>query len=259
MVIKVIVVGAKGKMGSQVIKGLTEADDMKVIGAVDINNVGEDLGITIHQKLLGITIHNDLEKLLQQLTPDVIVDFTRKESAMHNINVALKKGVSVVVGTTGFSEEDLTDLDKSAKNSGVGLFIAPNFSLGAVMMIKCAQEVSKYFFQSEIIEYHNDKKVDSPSGTALATAQALAGKEGKNKESNDKSPCRGGEYGRTRIHSVRLNSLVAHQEVIFSGLGELLTIRHDTFSREAFMPGILLALRKVRDFQGLKIGLENIL
>lgn len=259
----VIVVGANGKMGREIIKGLGQHEDITIVGAVDISNVNTDIGELVFGKSTGVRITADLFDTLEKVDKHcIVIDFTRKESAQKNIPVALKKGIPVVVGTTGFTEEELAELDALATENKTGILVAPNFSLGAVLMMKYAGELSKYYQQAEIIEYHNDKKVDSPSGTSIATAKGMCYKDQAcraDSDSHDPARCRGGEFNGVRIHSVRLQSLIAHQEVMFSGVGELLTIRHDSYSRESFIPGILLAVKKAGSWQGLKFGLDQIL
>jgi len=260
--IRVVVTGACGKMGKEVIAGVRSCSDMELVGAVDICNQGKDIGVLNGCLPLGIPVTENLDKLLAALAkPVVLIDFTVKEAARKNIPVALKNGVHVVMGTTGFSQEELAEFGKLAEENNVGLFVAPNFSLGAVLMMKAASEIARYLDQVEIIEYHNDKKVDSPSGTAITTARGIKenmtapGRTDGVKEDQ----ARGADYEGIRIHSVRLKSLVAHQEVLFSGCGELLTIRHDSFARVSFIPGILMAVRKVSQWSGMKYGLETIM
>ena len=171
---------------------------------------------------------------------DVAIDFTRPDTVRTNVEGALRAGVPCVVGTTGLSDEDLADLDKLAREHGVACFFAPNFAVGAVLMMRFAAAAARHFPRAEIVELHDEAKVDAPSGTAKATAKAMGGD--------------------VPIHSVRLPGLVAHQEVLLGGLGQLLTIRHDTTSREAFVPGVLLALEKLPSLEpGLTVGLENLL
>lgn len=260
--IRVVVTGACGKMGKEVIAGVRRCPDMELVGAVDICNQGIDIGVLYGGMPLGVPVTENLDKLLASLAkPVVLIDFTFKEAARKNIPVALKNGVHVVMGTTGLSQEELAEFGQLAEENNVGLFVAPNFSLGAVLMMKAAREIARYLDQVEIIEYHNEKKVDNPSGTAIATARGI-------KENTTATGCidgvkengaRGADYEGIRIHSVRLKSLVAHQEVLFSGCGELLTIRHDSFARESFIPGILMAVRKVSQWSGMKYGLETIM
>jgi 4-hydroxy-tetrahydrodipicolinate reductase len=171
---------------------------------------------------------------------DAAVDFTRPDAAAANAIAALGEGVPSVVGTTGLQREELERLDEAARQAGVACFVAPNFALGAVLMMRFAAQAARHLPHAEIIELHHETKVDAPSGTARATG-ALLGEE-------------------TPIHSVRLPGLVAHQEVLFGGTGQLLTIRHDTFSREAFVPGVLLALARLHELPaGLTVGLDELL
>jgi 4-hydroxy-tetrahydrodipicolinate reductase len=168
---------------------------------------------------------------------DAAVDFTRPDAVEANVRACLEQGVPVVIGTSGF---DLTSVDAAAREAGVPAFYAPNFAIGAVLMMRFAAQAAAFMPKAEIVELHNEAKVDAPSGTAKATAELIGG-----------SP---------PIHSVRLPGLVAHQEVLFGGEGQLLTIRHDTFNREAFVPGVLLALEKVRSLPpGLTVGLDRLL
>lgn len=261
--IKVAVTGASGKMGREIIKGLSQVEDVQIVGAIDIQNIGKDAGELAGISTLGVQVTDQLSQFLEEKQPDVVIDFTFKDAAKKNIPVILKKGVSVVAGTTGLSKEDLAEFAQLALQHNTSMFLAPNFSLGAVLMMKYAREIAAYYSQVEVIEYHNDKKIDSPSGTALATARKISENllpdDTTGKQNTVESSCRGGDFDGIRIHSVRLKSMVAHQEVLFAGTGELLTIRHDSFSRESFLPGILMAVRKVKLWKGLKVGLEEIL
>lgn len=256
--IRVVISGACGKMGKAIIKGIMKAEGFKIVGAVDICDIGRDLGDLVGSRPIGIKVTGSLQELLPGLEkPLVVIDFTHRDAARVNIPQALNHGASVVMGTTGLSQDDIRTFARLAEENGVGIMIAPNFSLGAVLMMKAAREISRYLNQAEIIEYHNDMKVDSPSGTAISTALGM--KDNISKSNRDEKPARGADYGGIRIHSVRLNSLIAHQEVLFSGYGELLTIRHDSFSRESFLPGIIMAARMVGSWQGLKYGLDSIM
>jgi 4-hydroxy-tetrahydrodipicolinate reductase len=257
--LKVAVTGASGKMGREIIKGLSQFADIQIVGAIDIQNIGKDAGDLAGISSLGVIVTDQLAQFLERKQPDLVVDFTHRNAARKNIPVILQKGVAVVAGTTGLTEEDLAEYDRLARQNHTSMFLAPNFSLGAVMMMKFAREAAAYFSQAEIIEFHNDKKIDSPSGTAIATARKINFASDAEKSTAPESSCRGGDFAGVKIHSVRLKSMVAHQEVLFAGTGELLTIRHDSFSRESFIPGIAMAVRKVKLWTGLKVGLEEIL
>jgi 4-hydroxy-tetrahydrodipicolinate reductase len=193
----------------------------------------------------------------------VAVEFTTPHSVVDNVRFCIENGIHAVVGTTGLRAEDLDDLTRRAAGGGVGVLIAPNFALGAVLMMTFAQKAARYYDAAEIIERHHDRKLDSPSGTALRTAslmneerasgwQVAAGREAV-------AGSRGGDSDGVHIHSLRLPGSVAHQEVIFGGVGETLTIRHDSLDRSSFMPGVLLAIKRVDTLEGVTVGLEHLL
>jgi 4-hydroxy-tetrahydrodipicolinate reductase len=232
-VIRVAVAGAAGRMGETVCLAVEQAPDMELVGRAD--------------PLLGVT----LTQMLEQCTPEVMVDFTRPDTALENALDCLRAGVHVVIGTTGFDIAALTEQARGVSSSstqdaqGANVFIAPNFAIGAVLMMRFAAEASKYMSKAEIIELHHDGKLDAPSGTAARTAQLMARASGA-----EPPP----------IHSVRLPGIVANQEVILGDIGQTLTIRHDTTGRESFMPGVLLAIRGVRALQSSPVvGLEHLL
>ena len=216
--IRVAVAGAAGKMGQAVCEAVSGAPDMELSGQAD--------------PALGTSLTDVLPHA------DVVVDFTRPDTALENALQCVRAGVHVVIGTTGF------DLEPLRAEQGANVFVAPNFAIGAVLMMRFSAEAARHFPKAEIIELHHDRKLDAPSGTAARTASLMA------PEMDDEVP----------IHSVRLPGLVAHQEVIFGGLGETLTIRHDSLSRESFMPGVLLAVRKVGGISASPlVGLEHLL
>ena len=221
--IDVCVSGAAGRMGRAVVGAVGAESDMRVTASVDPVLPG----------------HSDLVAVLAEAPPDVMVDFTVPETVFSNAMTALRAGVHVVVGTTGLSEALVAEIRELAESGPANAVIAPNFAVGAVLMMRFAVEASHHMPKAEIIELHHDGKLDAPSGTALRTAALMEG-----------DPV---------VHSVRLPGLVAHQEVILGGHDETLTIRHDSLSRESFMPGVVLAVRAVRDRPGLTLGLEPIL
>lgn len=195
---------------------------------------------------------------------EVAVDFTSPQSVKENVRFCLANNIHVVVGTTGMSEADLEDVSKWATAGSANAFIAPNFALGAVLMMRFAAEAAPYFDNAEIIERHQEKKLDAPSGTALRTADLMAKARGKPwaeiTPANESLPgSRGGAIEGIQIHSVRVPGSVAHQEVIFGTAGETLTIRHDSVDRSSFMPGVLLAVKKIASLDGLVVGLEHLL
>ncbi|MFV9510671.1 4-hydroxy-tetrahydrodipicolinate reductase [Tepidibacillus sp. LV47] len=255
--LKVMVSGAKGRMGREVIKMLKQDDELLYVGGID--PIGPS-----QQETDGKPIYQRLEEALIAEKPDVLVDFTNPHVVKDNVRIAIEMGVSPVVGTTGFTQDDIVFLDKLAKEHDLGGVIAPNFAIGAVLMMKFSQMAAKYMSHVEIIEYHHDKKLDAPSGTALKTAELIQKvrqelKQGHPDETETLVGARGGEYSGFRIHSVRLPGLVAHQEVIFGDRGQTLTIRHDSIDRESFMPGVNLAIKKVKHLRGIVYGLEHLL
>lgn len=260
--IKVLLCGASGRMGQEVVKAVSSQEDMEFVSAVDVVRAGEDAGSVAGIKPLGINISNDLKKALKESSPHVLVDFTKGDSAPSNILSALESGAACVVGTTGISPEDTEMIKKESKSRKLPVLIAPNFSLGAVLMMIFSRTASKFYSHSEIIELHHDKKNDAPSGTALRTANLMHETREKFVDAggSEKLPSvRGGEVDGIRIHSVRLPGFVAHQEVIFGGESEILSIRHDSMNRTSFMPGVLMAVRKIRNFNSFIAGLENIM
>lgn len=249
MSIKVAICGALGKMGQEVIKAVEEEKDLQLTGLIDkkqFNNYYKNKYIT----------GDNLEEILRKSHADVLVDFTQPDTVMSNIKTAILCGVAPVVGTTGLTTQDLDQIHLLAEEKNVGVIIAPNFAIGAVLMMHCASKISKFMNEVEIIEFHHEQKLDAPSGTAIKTAQLIKKERNLNKEEN---PARGGIYSGVNIHSVRLPGLVAHQEVIFGGEGQTLTIRHDSTSRRSFMPGVIMAVKEVKRVKGVIYGLENLL
>lgn len=261
---KILVSGATGKMGREIMCGLMEDKDFELVGAVDVRLIGNDIGPLMGKENIGITVMSDLKSVLKENKPDVLIDFTNPHAVKANAQMAIENGTSVIIGTTGLLQEDIKFLDNLAQINNVGVFIAPNFAIGAILMMKFAEETAKYFQHVEIIELHHDQKLDAPSGTALSTLEKINNvrpqiSQGSNLEFEKITGSRGGNYNGMRIHSVRLPGLIAHQEVIFGGDGQSLTIRHDALSRESYLPGIKLALKKVKSWKGILIGLENLL
>lgn len=261
--ITVIVNGACGRMGQAVLKAVQEADGLELVGAVDIKG-GADTGSLVGLPANGILVETDLEALLARKKPEVMVDFTRPDVVFGNVMTALAHKTSPVVGTTGLSDEQKAEIAKAAEENDTPAFIAPNFAIGAVLLMVMSRQAAKYMPDVEIIELHHDKKLDAPSGTAIQTAAMIAEvrkahKQGNPDEFEKLEGARGADYEGMHIHSVRLPGYVAHQEVIFGGLGQTLTIRHDSMNRESFMPGVVLAAKKVRSLKGLTVGLDKLL
>ena len=261
--IKVLVNGAYGRMGRTVLNAVINDSELELVGAVDVIG-GADSGELSGNKANGIIIETDLEKSLETHKPEVMIDFTRPAVVFNNVITALNHKVSPVVGTTGLSDEAKDKIREAAEKNNTPAFIAPNFAIGAVLMMLVSKQIAKYMPDVEIIELHHDNKLDAPSGTAELTAKMISEvrpkhEQGHPDEEEKISNVRGGNVDGIRIHSVRLPGYVAHQEVIFGGLGQTLTIRHDSTGRESFMPGVLLACKKVRQLNGLTIGLDKLL
>lgn len=257
---KVLVNGALGRMGSEVVRAVNKAADLELVGGVDIHGAG----MTVSTKTGSKPVYTNLEVALAETNPDVVVDFTRPDVVMEGLRIILKTGIHAVVGTTGFTPERLTEVKELAEANHTSVLIAPNFALGAVVMMKLAAEAAKYFTDVEIIEKHHDQKLDAPSGTALLTAQMITKvrkehQQGHPEEKETLTGVRGGAVQGIRIHSLRLPGYVASQEVVFGSQGETLKIINDPVNRECYMPGVLLGCRKILERRGLVYGLDQIL
>lgn len=246
MSIKVGVLGAKGRMGQEVMRAVNEAPDLELVAALDLGD--------------------SLDQLLSN-NAEVVVDFTTPDSVMANLEYVIGAGIHAVVGTTGFDDDRLAKLESQITlNPTVGVLVAPNFGLGAVLMMEFSKKAAKYFESAEIIELHHPNKVDAPSGTSTRTAELIS--KARSQAGLGLMPdatqtglvgARGAVVGDVHIHSVRLRGLLAHQEVIFGGPGETLSIRHDSLDRLGFMPGVLLGIREVGNHAGITYGLEAFL
>ncbi|HAI86409.1 MAG TPA: 4-hydroxy-tetrahydrodipicolinate reductase [Firmicutes bacterium] len=257
--IRVLVTGAAGRMGREVVRAVCAADGMSLVGAVDLANAGQDAGAVAGIGPAGIPIRSDLEGALRDAAPNVMVDFTIARAAQANVMTAIDRGVRFVVGTSGMQPEAVEAILHKAAVHGVAGAIVPNFALGAVLMMRFARVAAQYLPACEIVELHHDGKVDFPSGTAKATAHEVASGRGDAVGHARGLGGRGTEIEGVPIHSVRLPGLVAHQEVIFGGAGETLTIRHDSLGRDSFMPGVLLAIRRVVGLDRVVTGLDPLL
>ena len=258
--IDVLVTGAAGKMGREVVKAVTAAEGMQVVAAVDPHWAGKTL---IDGRGGEVACVAGLYEAIVDARPDVMVDFTAPDIVEENLRIALAEGVDCVVGTTGLAPETLEEIVSVAKD-GASLFVAPNFAIGAVLMMQFAAEAAKHMPHVEIIELHHDNKADAPSGTAMRTAALIAEARSEvprapGRETEIVEGARGAQPSDVATHSVRLPGLVAHQEVLFGGQGQTLSIRHDSIDRTSFMPGVVLAVSKVGDLDGLVVGLENLL
>jgi len=258
--IRVAVHGASGRMGQEVINALCHEPNMQIVGAVDLK-AAEDY-LPLPNGSGTVPFSSKLDYILTTCQPDVLVDFTAAQATMPAVRMTAEQGVNLVIGTTGLTADDINEIDRLAEARQVGVVVAPNFALGAVLMIHLAKVAAKYLDYAEIIELHHHLKADAPSGTALATAKAMASVRGKPfsiPQQGKTSDSRGEQVEGITIHSVRLPGLLAHQEVLLGGPGQTLSIRHDTISRECYMPGVMLAIKEVVKHKGLVYGLDTLL
>jgi len=253
--IKVIVHGALGKVGREVVKAVSHDPETRLVGAVDIKASENTFPV---EGLDAAPLSTNLEKIIDTTKPDVMVDFTLAKAAMPAIRLAAAKGISMVIGTTGFTPDEIKEMERLARDSRVGIVLASNFALGAVLMMHMAKIAAKYFDYAEIIELHHHLKSDAPSGTSLSTARGMAKSRGK-PFMVPPGQDRGSNVEGITIHSVRLPGLMAHQEVLFGTAGQTLSIRHDTINRECYMPGVMLAVKEVSRRKGLIQGLDVLL
>ena len=250
--IKVLVNGALGKMGKEVVAAVNENSETVLAGAVDI--MGKDA-----------SVFTDLKTAIEKTEPDVVVDFTQPSAIFENAKLCLKLKTSVVVGTTGLTDEQINELNILSKNNNTGCLIAPNFSTGAVLMMKFAKMAAAYFDNAEIIELHHNQKKDAPSGTAIKTAQLMA--EENANFTTDNCPetetikgARGANaINNIHIHSVRMPGFMASQEVIFGSMGQTLKIRHDSTDRKCYMPGVIMAIKYIAKNNEFIYGLDSIM
>lgn len=240
--IRVVVAGVLGKTGREVAKALYSDPDVALVGGVDVREVGNDVGKLLFGEDIGVTVEGDIERALDGLGPDVLVDFTRADAAHRNVMAAVERGVRPVVGTTGFSDEQYERMDEACRAKKLGAVFIPNFSIGMMLMSRWAEEAARFFPDCELIELHHNTKLDSPSGTAKRLAGKLASLIGR----------------QIPVHSIRLPGLVAHHELVFGAKGELMTIRHDSMSRESFAPGVLHAVKSVMQLSGPVYDLEEL-
>ena len=244
--IQVMVIGSKGKMGKASVQAIENDADLNCVSQCDV-------GVDIKQEIA-------------EKTPDVVLDFTHPNVVFSNAKAILESGKHAVIGTTGLTEVQLNELDELSKSNHTGILVCPNFAIGAVLMMQFAAQASKYLHEVEIIEYHHPYKADAPSGTAIKTVDMIHDVSpsvnehfGDFKQTELIEGSKGGYYKNIPIHSVRLDSYIASQEVLMGSPGQRLTIRHDSMDRMSFMPGVCLALKKVKNISGLVYGLEKIL
>lgn len=262
--IKIIVAGPFGKMGSEAVKLVHQTEEFQLVAVVDMKNDGKMLSEIEGYAGIDVPIYTDIEQCFQQQQADVLIDFTAPKVGMYHAETALRYGIRPVVGTTGFTPENLKKLANDCEEKKIGCIIAPNFALGAVLMMKFSEIAAKYFQDVEIIELHHDQKLDAPSGTAVKTAEMISAvrekkEQGHPDEVETIQGARGANVDGMHIHSVRLPGLIAHQEVIFGSKGQTLSIRHDSYHRESFMSGVKVAVKTVMQLDTFVYGLENII
>src|SRR5262245_16571981 len=244
--IRVAVLGAAGRMGTEVRRAVDEAPDMTLVASIDVD---------------------DHLSLLTDNAAQVAVDFTHPDAVMGSLERCIGEGIHAVVGTTGFDDDRLDTVRRWLSSApGIGVLIAPNFGIGAVLMMRFAAQAARFFESAEIIELHHPNKVDAPSGTARRTAELIAASRAAaaldpmpDATTTSLAGARGATVVEVPVHAVRLRGLVAHQEVLLGGQGEILTIRHDSLDRSSFMPGVLVGIRRIRSAPGLTVGLEHFL
>ncbi len=273
--IPVLVSGALGRMGSEVVNSVINSSDCELVAAIDTNkkNNGENISQLLNLKSSDVFVSNDLEGSLCSISQEyrnqnikpVLVDFTHPDSVFENTRSSIAYGISPVVGTTGLSLDQINDLSIFSQKANVGCAIIPNFSVGMVLLQQAASVAAKFYDNIELIEMHHNQKADSPSGTCIKTAQMIEEYPKKYnqslvKESESLKGVRGGiRNSGINIHSIRLPGLLAHQVVIMGSPGETYTIKHDTIDRKAYMPGVLQAIRKIGKFDSLVYGLEKLI
>ncbi len=272
MAIRVLVAGALGKMGAETVRAAAADPELKLVAAVARRAVGQDVGEVLLNRRLGAPIHQDAAEAIARHAPDVLVDFTTARSAVEHVQAAVAAGVNPVVGTTGLTADELEKIRTLCARHGLGGAVIPNFSVGAALLIRLAEQVVRFFPDVELIELHHDEKLDYPSGTAMLTCQRLArARTGAQAAATRPAGpplgqpveraagARGAEVEGIRVHSVRLPGLIAHHQLLFGGPGQILSLRHDSTSRASFMPGLVLTIKRVRGFKGVAFSLEDVL
>ncbi|MFO7928452.1 MAG: 4-hydroxy-tetrahydrodipicolinate reductase [Candidatus Humimicrobiaceae bacterium] len=261
---QVAVFGINGKMGRAITKNLLKEEGIQVIAGFDKVGVGKDIGSLLNVGETGSFVYDSYEEI-KKCRPDLIIDFTSAAIVTKTINWAIENNINIVVGTTGISKEDLKNIEKKVLKASSKVFIVPNFSIGAVIMIKVSRLVSKYFDNCEIIELHHDQKKDAPSGTSISTAENIGtaknynGERLKEFEEEKLEGSRGAFADGIHIHSIRLPGLLAHQNVIFGTKAQTLSIRHDSIDRDSFYPGVLMAIKNIGKLNNFTYGLDKLI
>lgn len=264
MSINIIIAGPRGRMGTEAIQMIQNDPTLNLVACIDRKNNGKTLKEINHESMLDVPIFENPEECFKEVSAQVFLDLTIPDIGFEHTKMALQNEVATVIGTSGFTNDQIDELTTLAETNKVGCIIAPNFAIGAVLMMQFAKQAAKYFPDVEIIEKHHDNKLDAPSGTAMKTVDLIQEvrkpkQQGHPGEIETLPGARGADVDGIRIHSMRLPGLVAHQEVIFGGSGQTLTITHDSLSRESFMAGIKMSIEHVIGLDKLVYGLENIL
>ena len=257
--IRVVVNGATGKMGTETVAAVSAAEDMSLVGAVCHRNRGPVLALPGGAE---VSLSTNLESLLEETKPDVLVDFTNASACMEAALLGVASSTHLVLGASGLTDDDLARLDALASDKGIGVIFAPNFALGAVVLKRLVEQAAGYFDYVDIVESHHEAKIDAPSGFAMALAKSIGDNNQFTRNQTEKENLpgtRGGEYNGVTIHSVRMAGRSAHHEVIMGIQGQTVSLRHDTLGRDCYMPGVLRCIREVVNRPGLVVGLENIL
>jgi 4-hydroxy-tetrahydrodipicolinate reductase len=259
---RVLIHGVSGRMGRETLAAVHGAPDMDAVGGVRLNSKTNTFSLP--DGTGPIPLYVDAATAIAACSPQVMVDFSVADVSATAMKAAVSQGVHVVSGTTGISDANLQEIDRLAKEHNVGVLLAPNFAIGAVLLVHLASTLGRFFDYAEIIEAHHEAKLDAPSGTSIAIAKALA--SGRNEPFNRPMPekellpnSRGAEQDGVSIHAIRMQGRVAHQELILGTLGQTLSLRHDTTGRDCYMPGVLTAVRQVVQCKGLVVGLEKLL
>ena len=256
--IRVVIHGATGKMGVETIAAVCREGDLELVGAV----CRKDRGGVLPTPFGDVPLSTSLAGILDETRPDVMVDFTNAAVCMEAAHTAAARKVNLVLGASGLNAGHLAQLDALANDNGVGIIVAPNFALGAIVLKKLAEQAAPFFDYVDIVESHHEMKIDAPSGFSLALANSLAGQKQflrNEAEKENLAETRGGSINGVTVHSIRLPGKSAHHEVIFGAAGQTVTLRHDTLSRDCYMPGVVLCVREIVTRRGLVVGLENVL
>ena len=257
--IRVVVNGATGKMGMETVAAIGLEDDLKLAGATCLRERGNSMPISGGGE---VPLSTNLEGLLKQTHPDVMVDFTNSTACMESVPIAAANSTNMVLGASGLTNDHLKQLDALAHDNNIGIIVAPNFAFGAVILKKLAEQAAAYFEYVDIIESHHEAKIDAPSGFAMALARSLGDSKQFTRNVTEKENLkgsRGGEYNGVSIHSIRMPGRTAHHEVIMGAAGQTISLRHDTLGRDCYMPGVVRCIREVVKQPGLVVGLENVL